>query len=92
MKVSIKVIYAILLLVFTACENEPLGEMNINKNVLLHDIPFYTDLLNTPGSLLLSGFYAHDLADIQSECERNGLILEKADIKSDWMTARFLKK
>lgn len=65
---------------------------NINKNILLHDIPYYADLLAASGRLLLSGFYVHDLPDIQKEAEKNGLYLEKTNDKSEWMTARFLKK
>ena len=65
---------------------------NINKNILLHDIPYYADLLAASGRLLLSGFYVPDLPDIQKEAEKNGLYLEKTNDKSEWMTARFLKK
>lgn len=65
---------------------------NINKNVLLHDITHYASLLATSGRLLLSGFYVYDLPDILKEAEGNGLELEKTDDKSEWMTARFLKK
>jgi ribosomal protein L11 methyltransferase len=65
---------------------------NINKNVLLHEITHYASLLATSGRLLLSGFYVYDLPDILKEAEGNGLELEKTDDKSEWMTARFLKK
>lgn len=46
---------------------------NINRNVLLTDIPVYTQHLASSGSLVLSGFYLSDAATIEACCEANGL-------------------
>lgn len=40
---------------------------NINRNVLLEEIPTYTSLLNETGYLLVSGFYEQDAADIEQK-------------------------
>ena len=38
---------------------------NINRNILLRDIPTYVEALNENGLLLLSGFYTEDLSRIK---------------------------
>ena len=42
---------------------------NINRNILLVDIPTYAKCLSTDGILLLSGFYEADLDTISSACD-----------------------
>jgi ribosomal protein L11 methyltransferase len=44
---------------------------NINKNVLLDQIADYSERLKTGAMLLLSGFYAWDIADIVAEGKKN---------------------
>ncbi len=62
---------------------------NINKNVLLHDLPGYARLLADDGHLVLSGFYDNDLADLQTEAGRHGLHLQHSQTKDDWAVAVF---
>lgn len=57
---------------------------NINRNVLLSEISIYSALMPKGGLLLLSGFYEHDIADIQAFAEQNGLILNRKSIKDKW--------
>jgi len=57
---------------------------NINRNVLLSEIPIYSALMPKGGLLLLSGFYEHDIADIQTFAEQNGLVLNRQSIKDKW--------
>ncbi|MDW8296225.1 MAG: 50S ribosomal protein L11 methyltransferase [Raineya sp.] len=64
---------------------------NINKNVLLADIPAYSKLLIEGGFLLLSGFYENDLADIQQKCEENHLKLVRTKNKNHWVATVFEK-
>ena len=64
---------------------------NINKNILLHDIPYYAQRLSVAGSLVMSGFYQADLKDIQSVAETNGLKFVDFDSKNDWAVAIFSK-
>lgn len=64
---------------------------NINKNVLLAEMPHYAKLL-LPGSILfLSGFYEHDIADIKNEASEHNLSLEKTVIKNDWAALKLIK-
>ena len=62
---------------------------NINKNILLNDIPSYSELLNKDGDLLLSGFYENDLPEIQKIAEQSGLKLVSNDTRNRWMMAKF---
>lgn len=46
---------------------------NINRNVLLAEIPVYTDLIKPGGYLLVSGFYEQDAVDIERRAVGVGL-------------------
>ena len=63
---------------------------NINKNILLIDIPYYANLLKNGGTLLLSGFYTADIEDIAKLALDNGLKLVASNTKNDWAVAQFL--
>lgn len=65
---------------------------NINRNVLLTEIPTYVALLNPGGHLLVSGFYDFDAPDIQVVAESVGLRLEGQLQKNQWMCLRFVKQ
>jgi len=65
---------------------------NINKNVLLADLPAYADALNPGGTLLISGFYRSDLKDLQGAAGKLGLQPAGEREKDQWVAARFLKK
>jgi ribosomal protein L11 methyltransferase len=64
---------------------------NINRNVLLRDIPVYAGFLKEQGTLLMSGFYEEDLDQIRMASEQAGLqyVSHKADNR--WVGAKFLK-
>lgn len=62
---------------------------NINRNVLLREIPIYTDLLKSGGFLLVSGFYEHDAPDIQQKAAEAGLTLVKAMTLREWTSLAF---
>lgn len=64
---------------------------NINRNVLLAEIPIYTHLLNEGGHLLVSGFYDHDAADIQQKAIDSGLFPAKTMSLRDWTSLAFKK-
>ena len=46
---------------------------NINRNVLLAEIPTYAGLMREGGYLLVSGFYEHDATDIEQKAKEAGL-------------------
>ena len=62
---------------------------NINRNILLRDLPIYKDCLNEGGNLFLSGFYEEDIPVIKQTC--NDLGLEYVDHleKSNWVAIKF---
>lgn len=64
---------------------------NINRNILLADIPLYATCLTPEGSLFLSGFYKKDLEAISSKCKAQGLVLEKIVEKNFWIAAKYIK-
>ena len=63
---------------------------NINRNILLQDIPAYVDCLKKDGVLLLSGFYTEDLPLIHKTCEAQGGRLEKKRERDNWVAAKYV--
>ena len=62
---------------------------NINRHILLADIKYYLKAMRRPSTLLLSGFYSEDLADLDSECSKHGFKLIDKKIKKNWVCAKF---
>lgn len=65
---------------------------NINRNILLRDMPAYAAVLNLGGTLLLSGFYEHDVQALQDKAETLGLRLVQQKSRNDWTALRMIKK
>ncbi len=63
---------------------------NINRNILLNDIPKYVSSLHRGGVLFLSGFYLNDLDMISAKCEASGLQFEKNIEKNNWVAAKYV--
>ena len=63
---------------------------NINRNILLQDIPVYAKHLKKHGQLFLSGFYAEDLDLITEICTNNGLNFKSKILKNKWIAAEFM--
>lgn len=64
---------------------------NINRNILLTDICVYASVLNTGGSLYMSGFYKEDIPAIREECEKNRLKFIHFSEKDNWVAVKFDK-
>lgn len=65
---------------------------NINRNILLNDIPTYVSCLNEHGLLFMSGFYdGKDLEAIKECCEKNGMQYVSHKVKDQWVAAKFCK-
>ena len=64
---------------------------NINRNILLEDIPRYADVLAKNGHLLMSGFYLDDLPMIEDKAASVNLSLQTKSVKNSWMAASFIK-
>lgn len=64
---------------------------NIQRNVLIEDLPVYAKVLNKNGKLFMSGFYSGDTSDIKAKAEEEGLTYEGETIKNNWVAAFFIK-
>jgi ribosomal protein L11 methyltransferase len=57
---------------------------NINRNILLQDIPAYARVLNAGGTLIMSGFYKEDIPMIRAKCEEYGLTFSHFEELDNW--------
>ena len=57
---------------------------NINRNILLHDMPAYAAVLNPGGTLLLSGFYENDIPALRLHAESLGMHLQQTKSRQSW--------
>jgi ribosomal protein L11 methyltransferase len=64
---------------------------NINKNVLLEELKLYSDRLKEGGQLLLSGFYTHDIADLNREAVNRNLKEANRDERENWASLLLVK-
>ena len=62
---------------------------NINRNILLSDIPAYAQTLLPQGLLLVSGFYEEDLPAIKEKCQEVGLTYLSHIERNSWVSAKF---
>lgn len=57
---------------------------NINRNILISDIPTYVSVLKDKGQLLLSGLCFFDVEDILQVCNEQGLKLTHQQQREEW--------
>ncbi len=57
---------------------------NINKNILLAELPYYKKLLDSHGILILSGFYEHDVTDLQQKALKHQLKVVGVNTLDQW--------
>jgi len=63
---------------------------NINRNILLRDLPVYSQVLQQNGVIFLSGFYmGEDLEMITQQCNSLGLQLVSVKEKNRWIAVKF---
>lgn len=65
---------------------------NINRNILLNDMPAYVNVLNDNGYLIMSGFYTEDIPVIREKAELLQLTYQSNKIKDNWTATVFHKK
>ncbi len=63
---------------------------NINRNILLEDIPRYAESLKKDGQLFLSGFYSEDIPTISAKCRELNLEFEKNIEKNNWVAVKYV--
>jgi ribosomal protein L11 methyltransferase len=63
---------------------------NINRNILLADLPAYVKVLHKNGTIFLSGFYAgEDCEIITRKCNELGLQFVTVKEKNGWCAVKF---
>ena len=65
---------------------------NINRNILLADIPQYAQSLKAGGMLLLSGFYEEDIPLIREKAEAHSLQYVENLERNKWVAVKFKKQ
>ncbi len=64
---------------------------NIQRNVLLNDLPAYFKALKSSGKLIMSGFYTEDIAAIKPKAEGLGLKDGGYKTKNNWVAHLYYK-
>jgi ribosomal protein L11 methyltransferase len=64
---------------------------NINRNILLNDIPTYATCMTVGASLFMSGFYTEDIEAIRAACLAQGLRLVSYKEKDNWAAVHFAR-
>ncbi len=61
---------------------------NINRNILLQQLPVYAKALRPEGKLFMSGFYEEDIPVLMKEAEKFGLQLKEKKLLNKWAAIR----
>ncbi|WP_037315741.1 50S ribosomal protein L11 methyltransferase [Salegentibacter sp. Hel_I_6] len=62
---------------------------NINRNILLRDLPIYAECLKKNGDIFLSGFYEEDIPVIKKTCLELGLTYIEHFERNNWVALKF---
>jgi len=65
---------------------------NIQRNILINDMPYYCKALKSGGKLIMSGFYSDDLIPIKKRASELGLLFERFAEKEQWVVGVFTSK
>ena len=64
---------------------------NINRNIILEDLPLYVASLNSKGLMLLSGFYLQNKDIIEEKATSLGLMTLSYQEKNNWIVLNLVK-
>ena len=64
---------------------------NINRNVLLEDIPQFNSVMHDTSTLILSGFYTEDVPLLIAKAKEYGFIKAKTTEDNNWACITFNK-
>jgi len=62
---------------------------NINRNILLQDMPRFVSVMAPGATLMLSGFYESDCALLESKAQQLGLSLQSTKTDGEWACMLF---
>lgn len=65
---------------------------NINRNIIVADLPRYTAAVKPGGTVLLSGFYEEDIPVVADVATSLGLELKETRSDLGWAAVRFVKR
>lgn len=64
---------------------------NINRNILLQDMPAYVSVLRPGGQIFMSGFYTEDISILETRANELGLTLIDTRSRDNWACLAFQK-
>lgn len=64
---------------------------NINRNILLQDMPAYVSVLRPGGQIFMSGFYTEDISILETRANELGLTLTDVRSRDNWACLAFQK-
>lgn len=65
---------------------------NINRNILLNDMSFYTACMHKGSEIFMSGFYVSDIDILKEKAESLGLSYMYYKEKNNWAVVKFIMK
>lgn len=64
---------------------------NINRNILLKDMPAYYESLNPGGTILFSGFFDNDFEELNKKAFETGLTFHNRNSRNNWAQLTYIK-
>lgn len=65
---------------------------NINRNILLNDMPAYLEMMNADSILIISGFYEEDVKLLDEKANTLGLVKTSQKTDNHWCCLTFIKQ
>ena len=65
---------------------------NINRNILLNDMPAYLEMMNAGSVLIISGFYEEDVKLLDEKANSLGLVKTSQKTDNHWCCLTFIKQ
>lgn len=65
---------------------------NINRNILLNDMPAYLEIMNAGAVLIISGFYEEDVKLLDEKANTLGLVKTSQKTDNHWCCLTFIKQ
>ncbi|MDD7597086.1 MAG: 50S ribosomal protein L11 methyltransferase [Prevotella sp.] len=65
---------------------------NINRNILLNDMPTYLEMMNAGSILIISGFYEEDVKLLDEKANLLGLVKTSQKTDNHWCCLTFIKQ
>ncbi len=65
---------------------------NINRNILLNDMPAYLEIMNAGSVLIISGFYEEDVKLLDEKANSLGLVKTNQKTDNHWCCLTFIKQ